>query len=69
MYARRGMNVTLDLATPLRTINFRSLDFSELALRLEKRIGRELNFEAGELRRVETVGDVVEFLESVATAS
>jgi acyl carrier protein len=49
----------------LREIGFRSLDFSELALRVEDEAGRELNFDAPELRRIATVGDVVDFLETL----
>jgi acyl carrier protein len=45
----------------LRDIGFRSLDFSELALRVEDELGFELNFDAPELRSIETVGDVVAF--------
>lgn len=47
----------------LRDIGFRSLDFSELALRVEDEIGAELNFDAPGLRRIATVGDVLDFLE------
>lgn len=47
----------------LREIGFRSLDFSELCLRVEEEIGRELNFAAAALRRIETVGDVCDFVE------
>lgn len=46
-----------------RELQFRSLDFSEVALRLELEIGRELNFEAAELRTIETVADVLDFFE------
>ncbi|MEP6464548.1 MAG: acyl carrier protein [Frankiaceae bacterium] len=49
----------------LREINFRSLDFSELALRVEDEIGRELNFDAPGLREIATVGDVLEFLDQL----
>lgn len=48
--------------TDLREIGFRSLDFSELALRVEDEVGVELNFDAPALRRIETVGDVLDFL-------
>jgi len=57
----------LESGTRLRDIGFRSLDFSELCIRVEDEIGRELNFDAASLRRIETVGDVCSFLES-ATA-
>ena len=47
----------------LRAIGFRSLDFSELALRVEDEIGEELNFDAPGLRQIATVGDVLDFIE------
>ena len=50
-----------------RELEFRSLDFSEVALRLEMEIGRELNFEAAELRTIETVADVLDFFEDAVT--
>ncbi len=49
----------------LRDVGFRSLDFSELALRVEDEVGRELNFDAPALRRIATVGDVIDFLEGL----
>jgi acyl carrier protein len=60
---RRGGSPEFEMSTPLRDIEFRSLDFSELALRIEKRLGRELNFDAAMLRQIRTVHDVVEFFE------
>jgi acyl carrier protein len=50
-------------AQTTRELGFRSLDFSEVALRLELEIGRELNFEAAPLRTIETVADVLDFFE------
>jgi acyl carrier protein len=52
----------------LREIGFRSLDFSELALRVEDEIGDELNFDAPGLRQIATVGDVLDFIERLQTA-
>lgn len=49
----------------LSTIPFRSLDFSELALRVEDECGEELNFDAPGLRRIRTVSDVLDFLEQL----
>ena len=46
----------------LRDLGFRSLDFSELALRIEQKAGRELNFDAASLRRIVTAGDVLDFM-------
>ncbi len=62
LYARRGVDVVPTPEHRLAGLGFRCLDFSELALRLEARLGRELNFGGAELRRLETVGDVVELL-------
>ena len=62
IYARRGVDIDPRPEMALADLGFRSLDFSELALRLEERLGRELNFGGGELRRLVTVGDVVDLL-------
>jgi acyl carrier protein len=51
----------------LRDIGFRSLDFSELALRVETAVDAELTFDAAALRSITTVRDVVDFFTS-ATA-
>lgn len=61
----QGKELPDDDATRLDTIGFRSLDFSELALRVEDETGTELNFDAPGLRRIETVGDVLDFLEQL----
>jgi acyl carrier protein len=55
-------------ATQLSEIGFRSLDFSELALRVEDELGTELNFDAPGLRAIETVHDVLDFLEQLQSA-
>jgi acyl carrier protein len=54
-----------DDSASLRELGFRSLDFSELALRVEDELDEELNFEAAELRQIETVGDVLTLLEDL----
>ena len=61
----QGKDLPDDDSTELRDIGFRSLDFSEVALRVEDAVGIELNFDAPELRRIATVGDVLDFLESL----
>jgi acyl carrier protein len=66
MYRRRGRDDAIELDGDLAALGFRSLDFSELVLRLEDRLGRELNFSAAALRRVETVRDVVDFVRTSA---
>lgn len=55
-------------AVDLREIGFRSLDFSELALRVEDELDRELNFDAPGLRAIRTVGDVLDFLAEIQRA-
>jgi acyl carrier protein len=68
MYARRGVEIEPRPEQELAELGFRSLDFAELALRVEERLGRELNFGGAQLRRLATVGDVVELLRASAAA-
>jgi acyl carrier protein len=64
---RRGLSSEYESETPLRDIGFRSLDFSELSIRIEEQHGQDLNFDAALLRRIETVDDVVGFFEVATT--
>lgn len=64
----QGKTLPADDSISLSEIGFRSLDFSELALRVEDELGSELNFDAPGLRAIETVGDVLEFLEQLQLA-
>ena len=64
----QGKQLPADDATLLTDIGFRSLDFSELALRVEDEVGTELNFDAPGLRSIETVADVLGFLEQLQQA-
>ncbi len=66
--AHHGQEMPDNDATALRDIGFRSLDFSELALRVEDTIGRELNFDAPELRSIATVADVLDLLVALQEA-
>lgn len=52
----------------LDEIGFRSLDFSELALRVEDELDDELNFDAPGLRAIRTVGDVLDFIAQLQDA-
>lgn len=61
----KGVSLPEDESTDLRSIGFRSLDFSELALRVEDEIGTELNFDAPGLRSITTTGDVLDFLQKL----
>jgi acyl carrier protein len=61
----QGKSMPEDDGVALRDIGFRSLDFSELALRVEDEIGEELNFDAPGLRSIATVRDVLDFLEQL----
>ena len=50
----------------MQEIGFRSLDFSELALRVERSVDRELSFNAASLRQIRTLRDVLDFLSEAA---
>lgn len=58
----QGKTLPDDDNAALSDIGFRSLDFSELALRVEDEIDEELNFEAAGLRQINTVADVLDLL-------
>lgn len=49
----------------LREVGFRSLDFSELALRIEKKINKELSFNAGKMRSVKSIEDLISFFADI----
>ncbi|MDU7361559.1 MAG: acyl carrier protein [Propionibacteriaceae bacterium] len=59
----KAMPETEDAA--LDEIGFRSLDFSELALRVEDELDEELNFDAPGLRSIRTVADVLDFIDEL----
>lgn len=63
---RQGKGPTAAENESLRDLGFRSLDFSELALRVEDEIERELNFDAPTLRGIATVGEVLDFFDQAA---
>jgi acyl carrier protein len=63
--ATRDVKLPDEDSAELRGIGFRSLDFSELALRVEDEIDRELNFDAPGLRSVQTVGDVLDMIDQL----
>jgi acyl carrier protein len=56
-----GNEPTTDSEIGMREAGIRSLYFSEVALRLEEQLGRELNFEASSMRRISSVRDVIDF--------
>ncbi len=64
--AKLGKAPIGDESAPLREVGFRSLDFSELALRVERGVGRELNFDAALMRSIATVADVLNFFEQAS---
>jgi acyl carrier protein len=66
--AAQGRPPVTDETQTTRDLGFRSLDFSELALRVEMTVGRELNFQASELRAIETVADVLDFFDGALAA-
>jgi acyl carrier protein len=66
---KKGRAEIVDETQPTRDVNFRSLDFSETALRIEYKIGRELTFDAASMRKIETVCDVLDFFEETTKAA
>lgn len=58
---KQGKDAPPSEGATLREVGFRSLDFSELALRVEMASGKSLSFDAGKLRQVQTVKDVLDF--------
>lgn len=66
--ANQGKPAVQDEASSLPQAGFRSLDFSELALRVERAAGKELTFDAAAMRRIQTIRDVLDFLETAASA-
>lgn len=66
---KQGKALPAEDNVELDTIGFRSLDFSELALRVEDEIGDELNFDAPGLRQIRTVGDVLDFIDELLDAA
>jgi acyl carrier protein len=67
--AAQGKELPDDDGADLRGVGFRSLDFSELALRVEDELDVELNFDAPGLRSIRTVGDVLDFLTELASSA
>lgn len=62
--ARQGRGTEIDEASNLEEIGFRSLDFAELALRVEGVAGSPLSFDGVAVREIRTTGDVLDFLEA-----
>ena len=65
---KRGRDKISDGEVILSDVGFRSLDFSELALRVERKVGNELSFDAVALREIRTVKDVLDFLEEAVNS-
>lgn len=66
---KKGRPEITDESQNTRDVSFRSLDFSETALRIENKIGRELTFDAASMRKIETVSDVLDFFEGATKAA
>ena len=66
--AKQGKELPASDDAALNEIGFRSLDFSELALKVEDEVDEELNFDAPGLRSIRTVGDVLDFIAELLEA-
>lgn len=62
---KQGKELPASEDASLDEIGFRSLDFSELALKVEDELDEELNFDAPGLRAIRTVGDVLDFIDEL----
>ena len=62
---KRNKTKIIDENQTVREVNFKSLDFSEVALRIETSINEELFFDAATMRNIKTVKDVLDFFESL----
>jgi len=65
---KRGRQQLVAETQTTRSAGFRSLDFSETALRIEVVIGREMAFDAASMRQIETIRDVLDFFEDATRA-
>src|SRR5687768_12049767 len=65
----QGKQPAKDDATPMADTGFRSLDFSQVALRIEDELERELNFSAAAMRRITTIRDVIDFFVEATQSS
>jgi acyl carrier protein len=69
LYRSRGEAHAVTAESSLHTLGFRSLDFAALALRIEDRVGREIDFSsAALLEDLDDVGDLQRFFRSALTA-
>lgn len=66
---KQGKSTAFSDQDSLREIGFRSLDFSELALRIEQEQGKPLVFAAARLREIETVEDMIGFFHESTEAA
>ncbi len=62
---RQGKPAVSKESASLRETGFRSLDFAELAVRVEEHLHKELAFDATRLRAILTVGDVLDFFSNL----
>ena len=65
---KQGKELPPSEEASLDEIGFRSLDFSELALKVEDELDEELNFDAPGLRAIRTVADVLDFIDELQQA-
>ncbi len=66
---RHGKPTDCAESTELASVGFKSLDFSEMAIRVEVASGMRLAFDAAPLREIRTISDVVDFFEKTCGAT
>lgn len=69
LYRSRGEEHSLTAESSLRMLGFRSIDFAALALRVEERAGREIDFSTASLvEDLDQVHDLQRFFRSALAA-
>lgn len=67
--AKKGRGPVEDGGTTLNEAGLRSLDFSEVVLRVEDSLGREIGFGATTIWRVKTISDAIDLFTRSANAN
>ena len=62
---KQGKSTAITEEMPLGAAGFRSIDFSELVLRVEMASGIEFTFDAAPLREITHVRDVLDFVDTL----
>ena len=62
--AERGIDQAFDESSSLQELGISSLEFAEMTVRLEEELGEEGEVPADQIRRIQTVGELLDYFES-----